>query len=1152
MPNAYPTKPFKIMKLKHSTQRFALKIMKWSFFHLCIAVIFANVSLALDLSAQEVLDQRISVRAVDQKINTVLAYIEKNSEVKFSYSPNLIQASRKVTLNATNEKLSAVLDRLLVPHNLSYEAVGKRIILKRVLPGTKDKAIAPIKQQTQTIKLPVDRGITGRVTDDQGEALPGVNILLKTTQRGTTTDQNGAYSLSIPDGNESTLVFSFVGYEPREVEVGNQSTLDISLSPDQKSLNEVVVVGYGQQKKSNVTGSISTLKGADIANVQSPSFDTALQGKMPGVMVSSNGGQPGGGIVVRIRGIGSINNSNPLYIVDGVQRDPGNDENSNPLANINPNDIESIDILKDAASTAIYGARAANGVVLITTKRGSAGKAQISYSSYYGIQGPTRKIPPPMNAAQFGENMNRAFTAAGQEAPFPNLQSLGEGTDWMAAGTQQGKVMDHQLSISGGSAKSRYYISTNYFKNDGIMLKTYFERMSLRINTDNQVAKNIKVGNSLMLSRVNQRNNGAGNRTFIHGAFTSLYQTNPTQSIYNEDGSYAGPTDVRMERTGNSIADRLRVTQENESYDLIANLYAEYEPVKNLRFRTSFSTNLVFGNQYSFNPIWEYGLVNSAGLSSVSAGSSTSRQWIFENTLSYTKSFGKHNLSALLGTTALDLSFRSASQSGSYDTDAFTEIDTQSMIASNSSTNSSQESLASVFGRVIYDFSDKYLLTMNIRRDGSSKFGPNRKFGAFPSVSAGWRISEEGFFPKGGLVDNLKLRAGWGQVGSDAIGNFRYLARVQSGYNYAFGNRTGITSLGAALGDLGNPDIKWETVTEYNIALEASLLNGAINFSAEYFDRTRTDMLLTLDLPGVSGLRTVTQNTGKFNNKGLEFSVDYRGGKGDFKYSINANLTTYDNEVISLGARGDIFPFNYSGSGGTTLIRVGQPLGVFYGLTTEGIFQTQAEVDAANAVDGNAKTPYQVAKTGPGDFKYKDLNGDGRINDADKSIIGNPNPKFTFGLGGNFSYKRFDMNFQFFGVQGNDIMNVARSILESSGRAFNKSSTVVNAWNGPGTSNDIPRPIVTDPNSNTRLSSHLVEDGSFIRLKNLQLAYTLPIRGIQKLQVYAAMQNVFVLTKFTGIDPEVGLDNNNSSAAGIYQDLYPQVRTSSLGVRCNF
>ncbi|WP_247236658.1 TonB-dependent receptor [Telluribacter sp. SYSU D00476] len=995
-----------------------------------------------------------------------------------------------------------------------------------------------------------DITVTGRVTDENGSGLPGVNILVKGTQRGVITGSEGTYTISAP--NNGTLIFSYIGYVTQEVLVSNRSQINVTLDADNKTLNEVVVVGYGEQKKSNITGSISSLKGAEIARVQSPSFDNALQGKVPGVYVTSNGGQPGGGISVRIRGVGAINNSNPLYIIDGVQRDPGSNENANALANINPNDIESIDILKDAASTAIYGARAANGVVLITTKRGTTGKPQVSYSTYYGLQNPSRKMPRPMNAMEFAQNMNAAFTAAGQNAPFPDPQSLGEGTDWLSAGTKQGTITDHQISLAGGSARNKYYISANYFRNNGMMLKTHFERMSIRINTDNQINDKIKVGNSFMFSRIDRRDNGAGNRGFIHGAFTDLYQALPTMPVYNEDGTFAGPTDARLERRENFIAQVLRPKVLNESYDVIGNLYAEYEPIKNLRFRTSFSTNFMFGNDYRFDPIWSYGLINSGGLTNLSVGNSISRQWIWENTLFYNKSFGKHNIGALVGTTALDLSYRGNFQSGRYDTDAFTEINSQSMKSINTSTGSSEESLASVFGRLTYDFNDKYLLTMNIRRDGSSKFGPNKKFGVFPSISAGWRISEEAFFPKTTFLDNLKIRAGYGQVGSDAIGNFRYLARVQSGYNYAFGNQSAITSLGAALGDLGNPDIKWETVSEYNTGIEASFLNGAISFSAEYFNRTRTDMLLTLDLPGVSGLSTVTENTGEFRNKGFEFSMDYRKGQGEFKYSINANLTTFNNRVISLGARGDIFPFNYSGSGGSTLIRVGQPLGVFYGLVTEGLFQNQDEVDAANGIDGNPETPYQVARTGPGDFKYKDLNGDGRITDADKTIIGDPNPKFTFGLGGNFSYKRFDLNLQFFGVQGNDIFNVARSILESSGRAFNKSSTVVNAWSGPGTSNTIPRPIITDPNSNTRLGSHLIEDGSYVRLRNIQLGYTIPVKAVQSLQVYLAVQNAFIWTKFSGIDPEVGLDSNNSAIAGVYQDLYPQARTTSLGVRCNF
>jgi TonB-linked SusC/RagA family outer membrane protein len=994
--------------------------------------------------------------------------------------------------------------------------------------------------------------IKGTVTDDNGEKLPGVNVIIKGSTKGTSTNANGEFSLSNVN-DKDVLVITYVGYESQEIQINNRIAFSIVLKSDAKALDEVVVVGYGTQKRSNITGSISTIKAAELTKVQSPSFDNALQGKSPGVYVSNNGGTPGGGVVVRIRGVGAINNSNPLYIIDGIQRDPGNDENSNPLASINSNDIESIDVLKDAASTAIYGARAANGVVLITTKRGSSGKAQINYSTYVGFQNPAGNLPRPLNATEFAENMNAAFTAANQVAPFADPKSLGTGTDWMAAGLKQGFMTDHQLSISGGTAKNKYYISGNYFKNDGMMLATYFERMSLRINTDNQITDKIKVGNSLMISSVNARNNGTGNRVFIHGAFTGLYQALPTIPVYNADGTFGGPTDLRLERQGNVVAGALRPKVVPEAYDIIGNVYVEYQPIKNLTFKSSLSSNFGFTGYNSFDPSWSYGLLNSAGLSSISVSNSLSRQWILENTLVYSKSIGKHNINTLIGTTALDLSYRSNNQSGTYDTDAFTEIASGSMKSISTNTNSSQESLASVFGRFGYDYDNKYLLTVNVRRDGSSKFGPNYKYGVFPSVSAGWVMSEEKFIKDElPVISFLKLRGGWGQVGSDAIGNFRYLARVQSGYNYGFGNQSAITSLGAALGDLANPDVKWETVTEYNGGLEGSLFNGALSFSAEYFNRTRTDMLLTLDLPGVSGLRTITANTGEFNNKGLEFSLDYRKSTGDFKYNVNANLTTFDNKVVSLGERGDIFPFVYSGSGGSTLIRVGQPLGVFYGLVSEGIFQTKAQVDAANAVDGNPATPYQVAGTGPGDFKYKDLNGDGRINDADKTIIGNPTPKFTFGIGGNFSYKRFDLSYQFYGVQGNDIFNIARSILESSGRAFSKSSTVVNAWKGEGTSNSIPRPIVTDPNSNTRLASHYVEDGSFIRLKNIQLGYKLPVKTVQSLQLYVAVQNAFVITNFKGIDPEVGLDNNNSAIAGIYQDLYPQPRTVTIGLKCAF
>lgn len=1004
--------------------------------------------------------------------------------------------------------------------------------------------------------LQAQKTVRGTVTDaDENRPLVGGTVTVQNTNRGALTDDAGNYSVEVPDG-ASTLIFSYVGYATQEVVVGNQSTINVSLATDQNLLDEVVVVGYGTQKKTNVTGSIVSVKADEIARVQTPSLDAAIQGKVPGVYVTSNGGQPGGGISVRIRGVGAINNSNPLYVIDGVIVNAGNNENSNPLATINPNDIASIDILKDAASTAIYGARAANGVVLITTKRGQSGKPRVEYGAYFGIQEPTGKLPRPMNAAEFATNMNTAFIAAGELPPFDNPASLGEGVDYMDEIIDNGWLTDHQLSISGGGPRNTYYVSMNYFNNEGIMKTTFQERYSFRANTDNQISDKIKIGNSLMYSRSSQFNNNAGNRTFIHGAFTNLYQALPTQPIFNADGSFAGPEDTRLERRRNLVSEYTLPDRNNATDRILGNVYAEIEPIKGLVFRTAFSADIINGNNYSFTPIWKEGLLDSGGLSNINRSNSNSLFWLWENTLSYTKTLGKNTVNLTAGTSAQDFRFQSLSTTARYDTDVFTQIvvGPQELV---SNSGFSEESLASVFGRLVYDYDNKYLLTAAVRRDGSSKFGPENKFGVFPSFSAGYRISQEEFWPESSVVTDLKLRGGWGQVGSDAIGNFRYLATLSTAFDYAFGNQTTISSLGAALENLANPGVQWETATEYNFGFDAGLFNDRVNFSAEYFNRTRTDMLLVLDLPGVSGLETTVDNVGELVNKGLEFALSYRKGTGDFQYEFNANLTTFSNEVVDLGGPDEIISYSYSGSGATSVIRPGQPLGVFLGLQTLGLFQTQEEVEAANAIDGDPSTPYQQLGTGPGDFKWADLNGDGRIDSDDKTIIGNPVPDFSYGFGGVMKYKQFDMNFQFFGVQGNDILHIARSQLEASGRAYNKSSSVVNAWSGPGTSNEIPRPHLQDPNQNIRIGDHLVEDGSYLRLRTLQIGYNLP-EGVLKAmkmsfgRIYVSGQNLFVLTAFTGNDPEVGLDQNSSASAGIYQDLYPQVRNWSVGVNLSF
>jgi len=992
-----------------------------------------------------------------------------------------------------------------------------------------------------------------RSGDDQNP-LVGVSVLAKGTQIGTLTDVNGEYTMRVPSGADS-LIFSYIGYTTQVVAINERTNIDVTLSSSVTALDEVVVVGYGTQKKSNVTGSIVSVTAEEIGRVQTPSFDFALQGKVPGVYVTTSGGQPGGGVNVRIRGIGAINNSNPLYVIDGVIVNAGNSENSNPLAALNPNDIESIDILKDAASTAIYGTRAANGVVLITTKRGSEGAPRLNYSGYYGIQQSTSELPRPMNSMEFAENMNRAFTAAGEEAPFPNPSALGEGTNWIDEMFETGQIQDHQVSVSGGSPQNSYYVSGNYFRNDGIMIETFHERISFRVNTDNQIGDKFRVGNSLGYSRTSRYQNGTGNRTFIHGTVTNIYQALPTIPVRNEDGSYGGPTDTRLERRENVVARQERPDRDNAEDRIIGNIYAEYEPIDGLILRTTFSADLISGRNYIFTPIWEEGLLNSNGLSNVNYSTNTRRLWLWENTLTYSKTLGNHTFSITGGTSAQDLFFRNSNQTAEYDTDVFREI-SNSAVNLNSSTNSAEESISSIFGRLTYDYNNRYLLTVNVRRDGSSKFGPNNKYGTFPSFSMGWRVSEEPFFPTG-VINNLKLRGGWGQVGSDAIGNFRYVATLGTGFNYAFGNQDGTSTLGAALADLANPDVQWETVTEYNFGIDAGLFGDRLTFSAEYFNRTRTDMLLVIELPGVSGLEETVDNVGELVNSGFEMATAFRKLTGDFTYDFNFNITTFESEVVDLAGKDEIIAFTYSGSGATSVIRPGEPLGVFLGLVTEGLFQTEEEVEAANALDGDPSTPYQLPGTGPGDFRFKDLNGDGKIDASDKKIIGSPIPDFTYGFGGTLGYKQFDMSFQFFGTQGNDILHIARSQLESSGRAYNKSVNVVDAWSGPGTSNTIPRPHLQDPNQNVRVGTHLVEDGSFLRLRNLQVGYTLSgswmdIIKLRQARVYLAGQNLFVRTDFTGIDPEVGLDENNSARAGIYQDLYPQVRTLSAGINLGF
>ncbi len=1139
--------------MKKKLQRQILIAVKYSFIGLFLQCLLTCVLLAkpgVGNSQIVSIDQiYVPVNKGKIKLNVAFSMLERSSSLEFVYLNNAFSDDEFVHLNRNYKSLGDVLRDISRDKKLAFKRVNDKIYVKRL-------------DSSSTIKRGIvqevfEKEITGKIVDENNGALPGASILVKGTGIGTVTDASGNYKLNVPE-DATTLVISFVGYLTQEETIDGRDVINVTLLPDISQLSEIVVVGYGVQKKSNVSGSIVSVGADEISRTQNSSFDAALQGRVPGVYVTTNGGQPGGGVSIRIRGAGSINNSNPLYVIDGVIIGAGNDENFNPLVAINPNDIESIDILKDAASAAIYGARAANGVVLITTKRGKAGKPQVSYSAYVGVQQPVSNLTRPLNATEYAFYINRAFAEAGEPEPFTNPNSLGEGSNYIDEVIGNGYITDHQLSISGGSESSNYYVSMNYFDNQGIMLETFQRRFSIRANTDHNISEKVKIGNSLMYSRGNRFDNDAGLRTFIHGAFTSIYQALPTIPVYDETTStgYGGPTSTLLERRRNPVSLLELPTRDNSRDRILGNVYFELKPIPGLSIRTSFSSDIENSNNYTFTPRFEENLINSDGNSVVNDNRGNSFFWLWENTATYTGAIGKNNFSVTLGTTAQELKFRGVRAEARYQTGEFTEI-MSSATELTINTSSFEESLASVFGRITYDYDNKYLLTAVVRRDGSSKFGPENKFGVFPSFTAGWRVSEEQFFNKSGLFSDLKIRGGWGQVGSDAIGNFRYLATLNSSFNYAFGNETGVTSIGTALSNLANAGVQWETATEYNFGFDAGLLEGKLTVSAEYYNRTRKDMLLSLPLPGVSGLSETVDNVGSLVNQGLEFAINYRKSTGDFTYDFNANLSTINSEVNDLGGLDEIVAFNYSGSGATVVIRPGHPLGSFFTRRTDGIFQTQAEVDAANAIDGDPSTPYQNAATAPGDFKWRDLNGDGRIDNQDKELVGSPIPKFTYGFGANMRYKNFDLSLQFFGVQGNKVLNITKSLLEASGRTFNRSSTVLNAWNGPGTSNTIPRPNVQDPNQNGVLSDHLVEDGSYLRLKNIQIGYNVPSTflksiGVKSARFYVAAQNLFVLTGYSGIDPEVGFDENNSAVAGVDNDLYPQVKTLSLGINVGF
>ncbi|MVM30944.1 SusC/RagA family TonB-linked outer membrane protein [Spirosoma sp. HMF4905] len=1021
------------------------------------------------------------------------------------------------------------------------------------------------------------QAITGKVTGEKEEPLPGVSVVLKGTTQGTTTDANGKFSLDVAEG--AVLIFSFIGYQTTEVAVNGRSSLSIQLQPDQKTLDEVVVVGYGTQRKSDLTGAISSVSAKDLAKATPINTTDALQGRAAGVMVSTNSGSPGSEGTIRIRGIGTVNNNDPLYVVDGMF--------VNSINFLSPSDIARLEVLKDASATAIYGSRGANGVVLITTHKGASGKPTIVFNATTSISR-VSNLMKTLNRDQFLDYQKTAYlngylrstpNADPTIDPFTTTNAFfnslkivktqydkGYYTNWADELLKTASIQNYDLAIRGGSATMRYAASAAYFDQKGIIDNSSYKRYNFRLNTDYNLGKRLVVGENVNIT-ASSILGGAG---FAEGRSNStvaqILQGDPLSPILNPNPNVNDP-DYQYNKyaasvTGaaNPAATIARINDKNNLFKIVGNVYGELELLKGLKLRTSFGYDYNNIDNPSFNPRYYISAQEQNATSSVTQNDSTFFGQLWENTLNYNTKIGKHAISGLLGYTEelYKGQFVRATRQGTANNDPALQVLNAATGAISLTGNKTQYALQSYFARVNYVFADKYLLTATVRRDGSSKFAPDYQWGTFPSISTGWHLSDEHFFQNLRLdfVSDIKLRAGWGQIGNQNMPggtNNPYLSLVENtnNYRYIFGDAI---ANGNYLTSLGTPSIHWETSQQTNIGLDLGLANNRLTISADYFVKNTRDMLLQVALPSYAGFPKVPYtNAGNIQNKGVELVVGYAGSAGKLTYSLSANASRFVNKVVSLGTGDNPIavtdPYTNLSVNRT---EVGRTVGEFYGYVTDGIFQNTGEVNAYTK-DSKLIQPNAL----PGDFRFKDLNGDGVINASDRTFIGNPLPKLTYGFNLNLSYQHFDLAILFQGAYGNKLFNANKkynNILNGTGGASLKAYEA--AWRGEGTSNTQPIMSSVDRNDNFRVSDWYVEDGSYLRLKNLQIGYKLTgswvkKAGISSSRIWVGGTDLLTITKYTGNDPEAGLAANPLQAGWDFSP-YPKMKRFSLGVNVTF
>ena len=972
-----------------------------------------------------------------------------------------------------------------------------------------------------------DIKITGTVTDAQyGDPLIGVSVLVPGSSIGAVTDLDGRYSLTVRP-TDKQLSFSYTGYTSLLVEINGRTEINVRLNEQTDLLREVVVVGYGTQKKSDLTGAVSSVRGADLTKIPSPSAEQALQGKVAGVQVSSASGAPGSVPVIRVRGVGTFNNASPIFVVDGVILDN--------ISFLSAADIASMEVLKDASATAIYGSRGANGVIIITTKQGTqqGGKPGYAFSVEYGIQHLAKKIDL-LSSREFGAYVNEITPGS-----YNNLDAL-PNTDWQDLIFRDAALGNYQFSVSGASDRQQYYVGVGLFHQEGIIEKSNFNRLTVKLNNTYKLSEKIRIGNNLTLAPFQQKN--APNVTY------AAYRAQPVIKPFNADGSFAEVPGV-----GNPLADIAYTNNDNRGIRTVGNVYADLNLFKGLLFRSSFGIDLNFAEGRSFTPVFFVSPQQQNEINDLSIYNNRNSNWLWENTLNYQFNAGeKHRFDLLAGYTMQQLRsllFSVAAQNVISEQENLWYVNNNN-INPNSvfhGVDANQNySLASYLFRLNYTYNDKYLLTATFRRDGSSKFIEKNRWGNFPAFAAGWNIAREPFMEDQRLFNTLKLRASWGQIGNEKISYLDQYALILNGVNAVFGASETMTP-GSTFGKNGNPNIRWETTTQTDVGLEIGLFESKITAELDYYHRLTDDILVELSTPGYTGNGQgvkVRYNAASVLNKGLEFNLAYNGRLGDLKYRIGALGSTISNTVQRVGGSSGVdstLVGGFLGNGQTvTLSQAGLPIGAFYGFQTGGVFQNQAQLDG---------TP-RLSIAEVGDLIFLDQNGDGVINNADRAFIGSPIPKFIFGFSGEMSYKQFDLSIDFQGQTGNKIYNGKEAVRPD---LYNFEAHVINRWTGEGSGNEEPR--ATAGGYNWITSDRFVQDGSFLRLRSLTLGYALPERSLQRLRMsqarfYLRGTNLWTLTKFTGYSPEIG--SGDVLSAGIDYGVYPITAIFTGGFNMSF